>query len=59
MSELSSLDRPWDRPKGVLLLSWSVCSMVSIATFGPGDLGSNPSWFAVSNSNQKLSLVKL
>ena len=26
-------------------------SMVSIAPFGPGDLGSNPGWFAVSNSN--------
>ena len=25
--------------------------MVSIAAFGPEDLGSNPCWFAVSNSN--------
>ena len=27
--------------------------MVSIAAFGPIDLGSNPSWFAVSNLNKK------
>ena len=32
-------------------------SMVSIATFGPGDPGSNPGWFAVMNSNQKLSFM--
>ena len=30
-------------------------SMVSIAAFGPGDPGSNPGWFAASNSNGKLS----
>ena len=30
--------------------------MVSATAFGPGDLGSNPGWFAVSNSNLKLSL---
>ena len=29
--------------------------MVSIAAFGPGDPSSNPGWFAVLNSNQKLS----
>ena len=29
-------------------------SMASIAAFGPGDPGSDPGWFAVSNSNQKL-----
>ena len=29
--------------------------MVSIVTIGPGDPGSNPGWFAVSNSNQKLT----
>ena len=28
--------------------------MVSIAASGVGDPGSNPWWFAVSNSNQKL-----
>ena len=26
-------------------------SMVSVAAFNPGDSGSNPDWFAVSNSN--------
>ena len=30
-------------------------SMVSIAGLCPGDPGSNPGWFAVSNSNWKLS----
>ena len=30
-------------------------SIVSITTFGPGDLGSNPGWFAVSNFSQNLS----
>ena len=29
--------------------------MVSVDTFGPGDPGSNPGWFAVPNSNQKWS----
>ena len=29
--------------------------MASIAAFGPGGLVSNPGWFAVSNSNWKLS----
>ena len=31
-------------------------SKISVATFGPGDLSSNPSWFAVSKSNRKFSL---
>ena len=31
--------------------------MVSIAAFGPGHQGSNPGWFAVSNSNRKLSFT--
>ena len=31
--------------------------MVSIAAFGPGDPDSNPGWFAVSNSDQKLSFT--
>ena len=26
--------------------------MVSITTFGPGDLGSDPGWFTVLNSNR-------
>ena len=30
--------------------------MVSKAAFSPGDPNSNPGWFAVSNSNKKLSL---
>ena len=30
-------------------------SMFRVSAFGPGDLGSNPGWFAVSNSNWKLS----
>ena len=35
---------------------WMECSsMASIAPFGPGDPGSNPGWFAVLNSNKKLS----
>ena len=29
--------------------------MVSVAAFGPGDPGSNPGWFAVSNLNKKMS----
>ena len=29
--------------------------MVSIAAFGPGDSGSNPGWFAVSNSKKKFN----
>ena len=29
--------------------------MAGIATFGPGDLGLNPGWFAVSNLNLNLS----
>ena len=32
--------------------------MLSLVTFGLGDLGSNPSWLAVSNSNEKLSFNK-
>ena len=32
-------------------MSMECCSIVIIAAFGPGDLGSNPGWFAVSNSN--------
>ena len=31
--------------------------MVSVAAFGPRDPGSNPCWFPVSNSNQKLSFT--
>ena len=31
--------------------SMECSSIVSIAAFGPGDLGSNPGWFTVSNSN--------
>ena len=31
--------------------------MVSVATFGPGDPGSNPSCLAVLNLNQKLSFT--
>ena len=31
---------------------------VNEAAFGPGDLGSNPHWFAVSNLNQKLYFHK-
>ena len=41
--------------KMLLLGSMEHSLMVSVATFGPGDPGSNPSHFAVSNSNQKLS----
>ena len=35
---------------------WSMecSSKVSVAAFGPGDPGSNPGWFAVSNSNKKI-----
>ena len=32
-------------------------SVVSLAAFGPRDLGSNPGWFSVSNSNQKFSVM--
>ena len=35
--------------------SMECSSMVSISTFGPGDPGSNPGWFTVSNSSQRLS----
>ena len=31
--------------------------MLIVATIGPGDPGSNPGWFAVSNSIQKLSVT--
>ena len=31
--------------------------MVSIASFGLGDPGLNPGWFAVSNSSKKLSVM--
>ena len=31
--------------------------MANVAPFVPRDRGSNPSWFAVSNSNQKLSFT--
>ena len=37
------------RPFVILLMEYS--SMVSIATFGPGDRGLNPGCFVVSNSN--------
>ena len=33
-------------------------SLISLSAFGPGGPGSNPGWFAVSNSNQKLSFHK-
>ena len=33
-------------------------SMVTKAAFGPGDLDSNPDWFAIPNSNPKLSFHK-
>ena len=33
----------------------NLLSMVTIAAFGLGDPITNPGWFAVSNSNQKLS----
>ena len=36
-------------------LSMECSSMVSVAAHCPRDLGSHPSWFAVSNSNKKLS----
>ena len=32
--------------------------MVNIAAFGAGDPGPNPGWFAVSNSNRKLSFYE-
>ena len=35
--------------------SMECSSIVSIATFGYIDPGKDPGWFAVSNSNQKLS----
>ena len=43
--------------RGFILVNGS--SMVSIAAFGPCDRGSNPSWFALSNSNQKLSFTNI
>ena len=33
-------------------------SMVNGATFGPGNPGSDPGWFADSNLNQNLSFYK-
>ena len=33
--------------------------MVSIATFGPRDPGSNPGWFAVSNSKLKIEFSRI
>ena len=41
--------------KCVVPTSIECSSIVSIAAFGPGDPGSNPGWFAVLNSNRKLS----
>ena len=38
-------------------MSMECSSIVSIAPFGPGDPGSNPGWFAVSSSDQKLSFT--
>ena len=37
------------------IMSMGCSSMISVAAFGPGDPGSNPDWFDVSNSNWKLS----
>ena len=44
-------------PSGLTSLGLSlVCiTIVSIVAFGPQDPGSNPDWFTVSDSNQKLS----
>ena len=39
-----------------LIQSMECSSMISLASLGPGDPGSNPGWFAVLNSNKKLSL---
>ena len=39
------------------VLSMECSSMFSVAAFGPRDLGSNPDWFAVLNSNRKLSVT--
>ena len=33
--------------------------MASVALFGPADPGSNPGWFAVLNSNKKLSVTNI
>ena len=41
-----------------LLCQLECSSMVSIAALGPRVPGSNPGWFAISNSNQKLSFHK-
>ena len=41
----------WDK---MLYLSMEYSSMVSLAAFSPGDLGSNLGWLAVSDSNVKL-----
>ena len=38
-------------------LSMECSSMISVAVFGPGDQVSNSGWFAVSNSNRKLSFT--
>ena len=40
------------------LSSTECSSMVSVAAFDPQDPGSNPGWFAVSNSNRKWSFHK-
>ena len=42
-------------PNIYLVMSMECNSMVSIAAFGHRDRGSNPGWFTVLNSNQKLS----
>ena len=42
-----------------LFKSLECSSMVSLAAFSPGDQGSNPSWFSVSNLNQKIEFPGL
>ena len=37
-------------------MSMDCSSMASIATYNPGDPGLSPTWFAISNSNRKLSV---
>ena len=52
-----SVNSDWLKDK-VYFQSMECSSVVSIATFGPEDTGSNPSWFAVSNSNSKLRFLE-
>ena len=50
------LSMPFYVLKFLMWMSMECSSVVRVAAFGLGNLCSNPGWFAVLNSNQKLSV---